>query len=246
MEGGGFSVFSSETLESRLINTSDGVPGGLISDFDIDKDDESWICSTNGIVFFFDATFIFDDDNAIKPFFDTGNLTSSDSYTVIAFDGGNRRWFGTEKGLWLFNENLTELAHHFTSLNSPLPSDNITELAYNPSSGELFVLTDRGLVSFQTASSEPQLKHRNVIIFPNPISRSSNITLAIKGTVADAEIKITDISGNIIAQIQAQGSTASWNMRRHTGELATSGVYIIFSSDENGEETYVGKFVIVP
>ncbi len=245
-EGGGISVFDADLSDSRLLNSSDGLPDNFILDYEIDHDDESWICTREGLAFFFDASFILGGDEATTPFFDTGNLSSNEPFTAIAFDGGNRRWFGTERGLWLFNENLTEQIHHFNTLNSPLPSDNIKKLAYNEITGELFILTDRGLISLQTDSSAPGSKHSNVVVFPNPISRSTGKTLAIKGLVADAEIKIADVSGNILAAIRSNGSTASWNMRSHSGEIAPTGVYLIFSSNEDGEETYIGKFVITP
>ena len=49
-------------------------------------------------------------------------------------------------GLYLLSDGTEEI-HHFTSENSPLPSNNIIDIAIN-SNNEVFIGTDKGLLSY--------------------------------------------------------------------------------------------------
>ena len=135
--------------------------------------------------------------------------------------------------------------HHFTSENSFLPSNMILELAYDGQSGVLFVLTEEGLVSYQTNSSAPLSSNSQVTIYPNPITASYDGDLIISGIVGDALIKFATIEGTILYETQANGSTASWDLIKFNGERLLNGIYLVFVTDLNGLEKWVGKFAIV-
>ena len=58
--------------------------------------------------------------------------------TVIsmAVDGANRKWIGTEKnGVFLLSADGTEEIHHFTTKNSPLPSNEVQSIYINEKTG---------------------------------------------------------------------------------------------------------------
>ena len=89
------------------------------------------------MAYFNESTSVFaGNDNAIKPIFDGRFLLRDDKVTAIAVDGGNRKWIGTERGLWLFNESGEVLIHNFTKNNSPLLSDVIRDVEVNGETGE--------------------------------------------------------------------------------------------------------------
>lgn len=135
--------------------------------------------------------------------------------------------------------------YHFTSENSFLPSNTILELAYDGQSGVLFVLTEEGLVSYQTNSSAPLSSNSQVTIYPNPITASYDGDLIISGIVGDALIKFATVEGIILYETQANGSTASWDLIKFNGERLLNGIYLVFVTDLNGLEKWVGKFAIV-
>ncbi len=246
-EGGGFGLFSPSEGRSTTITASSGLPTEEIKDFLIDRQDEMWVATQEGIVFFFDATFAVESNESLAPVFDDGTLFQSNSFHSLEIDGGNRRWFGTENdGLWLYNENLTEEIFHFTSKNSILPSNSILGLEMNNNTGELFITTTKGVVSYQTDSSEPLFSHKDVKVIPNPVSLSDNVPVTFTGIAANSSLKITNSSGQIMNEVNANGSTAGWNLLTFDGRKIKPGIYLIFSSTLDGEETFSGKFAIVP
>jgi hypothetical protein len=53
------------------------------------------------------------------------------------------------------------------------------------------------------------------------------------------------VSGRLICQTQANGGTASWNVRDHTGNRVKTGMYLVFAVREDGSESVVGKIAVV-
>ena len=244
-EGRGLSISFPKNSQVLLKSTSSGLPSGNINDIIIDRTDELWVATDNGIRFFPIASFISDDDEAFSPVFE-GSLQSTQKVNTLEVDGGNRRWFGTDKGLWLFSEDLREEIEHFTSSNSPLPSNQIHELYYNRGTGEMFIVTSKGMVSYQTASADPVDQLTKINIFPNPIYKSRSGSLGLSNIPGNSRIKITTVDGFLVADFNSNGSLAEWNLRDLNNKIVPSGIYLIFGSDANAQETFIGKFAVVP
>lgn len=246
--GGGAYVYSSASQDVRYVTaTTSGLPSTLIHDLAIDKNDEVWVATSRGVAFFqsSQSPFIPDFSDAIVPVFDGALLLKDVFCSAIAVDGGNRKWIGTPLGLWLFSENGDELIHHFTTTNSPLPSNQIEDIAIHPVSGEVFVVTDKGAASYRSDATDAGSTFSNVRVFPNPVTPGYQGTIGISGLASDVNVKITDISGRLVSEFFANGGTASWDGLDLYGQRVATGVYLIFSSDPLGEDTLVGKFAVV-
>ncbi|MBV6643844.1 MAG: hypothetical protein KI790_00255 [Cyclobacteriaceae bacterium] len=243
--GGGAIAYEPQQDDFNFISTTDELPSNSINDLVIDLNDEAWIATNSGVGYYPDATFAFENFVVIVPIFDDNFLFRDEDVTALAMDGGNRRWIGTNIGLWVFDESISTLVHHFTADNSPLPSDIILELAYDQTNGEVFVVTDKGVASYRSSSSQPIDSHENVTVFPNPVRPDFHGKVGITGVATNATIKITDINGVLVDKVEANGSTASWNLRDYTGGKVRSGVYLLFSTTSDGEETFVGKVAVV-
>ncbi len=65
----------------------------------------------------------------------------------------------------------------------------------------------------------------------------------------NANVKITDIAGNLVYETKANGGMATWNGITFAGRRAATGVYLIYSTGEenaDGErDTYVTKLLFV-
>src|SRR5690606_40092220 len=61
--------------------------------------------------------------------------------TALAVDGGNRKWVGTEQGVWLFGTEGENLIHYFNRDNSPMPSNRVLDIAIDDETGEVFIAT---------------------------------------------------------------------------------------------------------
>ena len=148
--------------------------------------------------------------------------------------------------MWLFSDTGEALIHHFTTDNSPLISNTILDITINDADGEVFILTDRGLVSYRGTATQATATHQSVKVFPNPIRSGFDGTVGIQGLAPDATVKITSISGTLVQELQAEGGTATWDTRNYAGQRVSPGVYLLFSATAGGEETYVGKMAVVP
>ena len=217
-----------------------------------DRNGEIWVGSNKGVAVFFNPENIFNggDYDAQQILVEVDGyieyLLTNETVTTIAVDGANRKWLGTQNaGLFLVSEDGTEQIHHFTADNSPLLSNNIIDVKINPSSGEVYIATAKGLVSYFSDATEGSLTHENVIVYPNPVRPEYNGTIAIKGLVQDADVKITDLNGLLVHETQALGSQAVWDGKNGYGDRVQTGVYLVFSTNATGTETNVAKILFV-
>ena len=217
-----------------------------------DLDGEIWIGTDKGIGVFYNPSSVisggnFDAQQILIQEGDYGQyLLSEETVKCITIDGANRKWIGTEKsGIFLLSEEGTEEILHFTAENSPLFSNTIIDIAINPENGEVFIGTDKGLISYRSDATEGKSTQSETHVFPNPVRESYNGPIAINGLVTDANIKITDISGNLVFETTANGGQAIWNGKNKNGERASTGVYMVFSTDINGVEKTVSKILFI-
>lgn len=249
--GGGMLVYDEEEGRSRYLNTNGGqggLPGREVTDIKQDQDRFIWITTNEGVCFFPNPESILMGNSlsANIPIFD-GSLLLRDEYlTSIAIDPANRKWIATQdNGVWLFSETGEELIQHFTKENSPLPSNQVNKVSLDAQTGQVFFTTDKGIASFRSDATEGSDTHENVRIYPNPVSPNFTGFVVIEGLVNNALVKLTDVSGKLVKEIQANGSTATWNVRDLRGTKVQTGVYLVFSSNKDGSETYIGKIVVI-
>lgn len=247
---GGIWVFDEKETRSRYLSTTlgqGGLPSNTVNSLVKDKEGQIWVGTDRGVALFFNPFAVFSSMafDALTPIFERRPLLNNETVTSLAIDGGNRKWIGTRNGLWLFNADATELIYHFTSQNSPLLSNNILDIAIQPFIGEVFVATDRGIISYRGTATEGEAVHTTVKVFPNPVKPDFAGLVGISGLVNNAVVKITDISGRLVYETRAQGSTAVWDIKDYTGRRAATGIYLILSSDAEGNETLVTKVAVI-
>jgi ligand-binding sensor domain-containing protein len=250
-EGGGIVVYNETSNRERYLNLNGGqggLPSNVVTDIELDQDFFVWVATSQGIAFFTNPYGILEGGSltASVPIFENRLLLRNEYITDIGIDPANRKWFGTRSnGIWLFSETGEELIYHFTINNSPLPSNNILSLAIEPVSGEVLITTDKGAISFRSDATIGTDEHQNVKVYPNPVAPSFTGQIVIEGLVNNAQLKITDVSGKLVKEVRANGSTAIWNGRDLNNTRVKSGVYLVFSASQDGLETYVAKIVII-
>ena len=174
-------------------------------------------------------------------------LMAYENITCIAVDGANRKWIGTEAGgLYLISPTGSEELLHFTTENSPLISNHITTLAVQPQTGEVFIGTDCGTVSYRGTATEAKMQpEKEIHVFPNPVRPEYDGPIAISGFTTNALVHITDVAGHTVFSTQATGGQAIWNARTNGGERVASGVYYVFASDDEAGNRSVAKILVV-
>jgi len=158
-------------------------------------------------------------------------LLETENVTTIAVDGANRKWVGTQNGVFLLSPSGEEQIARFTVGNSPLFDNNIIDIAVDQQTGEVFIGTAEGLISYQGDAVAGGRTHRSDIqVYPNPVRENYEGPVAIKGLARDAIVKITDLSGKLVFETQALGGQAIWNGRDYNGRRVQTGIYLVFSS----------------
>lgn len=174
-------------------------------------------------------------------------LLSGTYIKSIKVDGANRKWVGTnDNGIYLISADGLETIHHFTTENSPLPSDCIESIAINGKSGEVFIGTDKGMASYMSDATraEEKLDENNVYAYPNPVKADYSGVISIVGLTAGCNVKIVDAAGFLINEGTSQGGKYNWNGRNRRGEKVASGVYYVLTYDSNGDEGVATKILI--
>lgn len=218
-----------------------------------DQNGSVWVGTSKGVAVYFNPERVWEPGTfyASHPGLDLNDglyhpLLETETVTSIAIDGANRKWIGTaNSGIYLISENGEKEILHFTKENSPLLSNNITSIAINQLSGEVFIGTDEGIVSYLGDAPEGKNDYENVLVYPNPVRETYNGPVVISGLTVESDIKITDISGNLVHKTTSLGGQATWDGNNLNGNKVKTGVYLVFLSDKTGDKTHISKLLFI-
>jgi hypothetical protein len=220
-----------------------------------DLDGNIWVGTNKGPVVYYNPASIFEDQTVLGyqiqiPRNDGTNfadlLLENEIINTIAIDGANRKWIGTESsGVFLMSGDGKEEIHNFNQDNSPLFSNKVVSIAINNESGEVFFGTDKGVLSFMGQATAGNEDFKDVYVYPNPVREDYEGDITITGLVTDANVKITDVSGNIVYETTALGGQAIWDGRNFSGKKVQTGVYLVFCTNEDGSKTHVTKLLFI-
>jgi hypothetical protein len=214
---------------------------------------EMWIGTSQGLTILSNPGQIFntDDENfdarpiVIKVGSNYEIFLGKEQINCIKVDPSNRKWIGTPNGVWLVSDDGYKVIKNFTTVNSPLLSNNVMEIGIDEHTGEVFFGTEKGIISYMGDASEGSKDFGKVEIYPNPVRPEFTGSIAIRGLVDKATVKITDISGNLVYETTANGGFASWDGKSFNGKRVGTGVYVIFSASKDGEQTFAGKLLFI-
>lgn len=274
----GYSFKTSGNAVKFIAGEENNMPIDNVKSLAMDNNNQLWIGTTYGLrVLYNTASFFTDNNVSVKEIviLDDGipkELLSSQVISDIEVDGSNNKWIGTgQSGVFYFSPDGQETIYHFTTANSPLPSNTISDISIDSQSGKVYIATPKGLVSFSSGGSSPEEALASAFAYPNPVRPEYDILGAnnlndinkgvkIKGITENVNIKITDIEGNLVAEAQSRvnlrssgsnynfaidGGTAIWNGKNFANHIVASGVYLILISDLDSFETKVLKLLII-
>jgi len=220
-----------------------------------DKNGYIWVGTDKGVLVYYRPWAIFSEDYPVAsrikvPRNDGSNLVDyllgEERISAIAVDGANRKWIGTEtSGLYLVSEDGLKTYQTFNVDNSPLPSNSITSLAISPITGEVFIGTAKGIVSYKAKATEGSESFSKVYAYPNPVREDFNGDITITGLMENSIVKITSVSGKLVYETTSLGGKAYWNGRNFNGQSVKTGVYLVYMSTEDGAQSAVTKILIV-
>lgn len=240
----------------RPISTGNSaLSSNIVNSITKDLDGDMWIGTGDGIIIFECGSNVFDLDQCkgtrkiVEQDGIPAYLLVGEDVRAIAIDGANRKWVGTTNGVFLLSSDGEELIARYTVENSPIFDNVITDIAIDPESGEVYIGTAEGILSYRGDASLGGTTHQSdVLVFPNPVRPEYEGPIAIRGLARDSDVKITDITGQLVYETKALGGQAIWDGRDYNGRKAASGVYLVLGtttrSFEN-PESVVAKILFI-
>ena len=237
------------------INNGD-LPSSTIEAIEVDFDNNIWVGTPEGMRVLYNSSNVFEaspgEYNFQKLLIEFGEnveiVLGTTHITDIEIDGANRKWIGTaSSGVFLLSEDGLSVVRNFTSENSPLLNNSILDIAIDQNSGEVFFVTNEGMISYRSDASQGDNEYTNVKVFPNPVHPDYFGPITIQGIAFNSDVKITDMAGNLVYQTVSNGGTATWDGNTLQGQRAATGVYLIWTSidDANRRGRKVGKVVLI-
>jgi len=166
--------------------------------------------------------------------------------TCMAIDNFNRKWIGTNgAGLYLLSADCITEIEHFSTDNSPLLSDDILNLCYDPESGKIYISCEGGVLTYQTDAIEGEADFESIYCYPNPVRPEYGGELRIMGLMNDSQVSITTTDGALIYRTRSEGATATWDLHTASGERVEPGIYMIHGVDTEGKKGKICKFLVL-
>ncbi|MFT6000245.1 MAG: hypothetical protein ACI81P_002706 [Neolewinella sp.] len=233
------------------------LPSNNVRSIAVDLDGNVWVGTSQGIALFECRSDVFNTElcpgrlPVVEANDFGGFLLETEEVRSITVDGGNRKWIGTNGGAYLLSPDGEEQLLFFDQGNSPLLDNIVRDIAVHPTKGTVYFGTELGIVSFRAeATAAGRTFKDDLVIFPNPVEPGYDGPIAINGLARDARVKVTDLSGKLVAEGTATGGQFVWSGTDYNGRRVTSGVYLVFASSKPGigvidAESAVGKVVFI-
>ncbi|WP_340077076.1 two-component regulator propeller domain-containing protein [Leptobacterium sp. I13] len=228
------------------------LPSSDVRALAIDTGGQLWIGTTRGLRVLFSTGDFFNEENLqAEPVIILDDGTPSELLfdqfiNDIFVDGSNNKWIATDdSGAFYVSSDGRETIYHFTKENSPLPSNSVNAIEVDGETGKVYFATSNGIVSFQGNAVAPAEILNDVYTFPNPVRPGYIGNVTITGLVRNANVKVTDIEGNLVFETRAEGGSVQWDLTAFGRHKVASGVYMVLISNEDGTDTNVSKIMVI-
>lgn len=251
---GGISVVDNSNFKEIVnIKVANGdLPSDDVHTVSLDKSGNLWIGTAQGLRVIYGVESSIDTNNfiaepivIIQDGIPEALLTDVGIY-AIKVDNANNKWIATNgAGVYYVSDSGETTKLHFTSKNSPLPSDVVYDVSIDESTGKVYFATEKGVVSYNGDVSTEANNFNNAIAYPNPYRPEYKGNVTIKNLPNRALVKITDIVGNLLFEKKAEGGIVEWNTNNAKGKPVASGIYLVLMTNADGTETKTLKIAVV-
>ena len=224
----------------------------IVQTIEIDKNNIMWVGSREGLRILPDPQQIFDNNSvefkSIKIVYENAVqlLMEGQNITKIRVDGSNNKWITTlGSGVYYFSEDGMHTIYHFTKENSPLPSNDVYDVAIDGSTGMVYFATIQGLIGYKGFATEGVDDMDDVYAFPNPANEKQHDFVTIRGLIEGANIKIVDVEGNLVYETTSKGGSIQWDLTAFGKYKVASGVYIALITNDDGSKTKITKILVI-
>lgn len=237
----------------KILRKTNNLPINGVVSASIDKNDDLWIGTRIGLRIIGNPSAIIDEENPqTSPIIIEENglgeeLFRDSNVLQIEVDGGNQKWVSIDGGgVFYLSSNGERTIRHFTKENSPLPTNNVTDIKVDNKTGKVYFVTADGVMVYQGDALEVNENFGEVLVYPNPVVYSKyKGNVSIRGLAEKTNIRITDAAGNLVHQAVSRGGYYEWNLNNHRGVRVASGIYFLLMTNTDGTDTATAKIAVV-
>ncbi|HFX17989.1 MAG TPA: T9SS type A sorting domain-containing protein [Flavobacteriales bacterium] len=250
-----FGVIGYKPSTNQIINHKDGLQTSaypLVKTIAFDQNNIMWVGNNEGLRILSNPDNLFDNPNIefkpIKIVYEDAVqlLMEGQDITKIKVDGANNKWIATlGSGVYYFSQDGTKTIYHFTKENSPLPSNDIYDVAIDGSNGKVYFATLQGLVGYKGFATDGGDDLSDVYAFPNPANEKEHEFVTIRGLMKDVNVKIVDVEGNLVYETTSKGGSIKWDLTAFGKYKVASGVYIALITNDDGSLTQTTKILVI-
>ena len=176
-------------------------------------------------------------------------LLDMQTVSAIAIDGAGNKWFGTiGGGLVCTSSDGRTIRRTYSADNSPLPSNDVYGICYNPDNNSMMISTSMGLAELFLTSGSPDGGDSEVRAYPNPVAPEYLGYVTIDALPDNAAVKIIDAHGNLVKELGlAAGGEVKWDVTNLFHKRVQGGVYYVLATNGPNAESYskVTKILVV-
>lgn len=180
-----------------------------------------WIGHDKG-VFYFSPSEAFDNpDKVITPKVSSSKYPMGGDFLLegmlvvsMCEDEYGRKWFGTDgAGVWGVNAELTEVIANFQTSNSPIPSNTVYGLAWNPETKTLMISTKNGLADVSPDLAGITSSYGNFHAYPNPVYPDYFGNITLSGINVNEPVVIKNENNETVAELDSPANgTVIWRL----------------------------------
>lgn len=247
-------VFTDDRSKKFLITDSENKVISFIYCIAEDIDGNIWVGTDQGPAIYYNPEKVFENDlkaYRIKIPRNDGTgladyMLGTESVTSVFVDGANRKWLGTQSsGVFLLSPDGTQQIRNYNEMNSPIFANSVSGISVDNKTGNVWIATSKGVISVRGDATAGQESFKDVYSFPNPVREDFTGNVTITGLMRDTQIRITDISGNLVYKTRSAGGEASWDLTTYNGRRVATGVYMVFCASNDGSQSCVTKILVI-
>ena len=213
---------------------------------DLKADDFGYVWMGNdGNLMRFNPAEAFDEDFRVDY---VSEVVGNFATTAIEFGKDHNVWIATSNsGIFVLNQDGTEVLQNFTTTNSPLPTNSIYNICYDPDRESMFVVTPTCVLEYSYEFRGGETTYDNVEIYPEPVKPDFTGYVAIKRLIPGSYVKITDAAGNVVCETTDVAGTATWDACNSNGERVPTGTYYVYAATTQNVpmDKPVGRILVI-
>lgn len=173
-----------------------------------------------------------------------GSIVPENSHVnKVIFDSDGRMWIGTNnQGVVGISRDRSKVIARYGTSNSPLPSDCVYGLGWNPESRSLMISTKLGLAEVfpDVATEYDNSVSAMPYVMPDNVVPDYNGNVEIRNLTPNRSVVIRDQKGKTVRSISSGTSyMAQWNLKDDKGARVPGGRYFVIVDGCNPIELVV-------